>query len=58
MTEVDTVYFNTNDITVRRGDPNKGRSFYYKCKQDFPAHQWAKSRPIFKQEIRGVGKEA
>ncbi|MEB8328166.1 aminopeptidase P family protein [Flavobacteriaceae bacterium KMM 6897] len=54
MTEVETVYFNTNEhyrqavVTETRED-----RFINKCKLNFPAHQWAKSNPIL-QEIRGV----
>lgn len=54
MTEADTIYFNTNEhyrqavVTETRED-----RFIKKCKQDFPAHQWAKSNPIL-QEIRGI----
>lgn len=57
MTEVDTVYFNTNEH-YRQAVETQTREdrFIIKCKQDFPAHQWAKSSPIL-QEIRGV-KEA
>ena len=54
MTETDTIYFNTNEhyrqsvVTQTRED-----RFILKCKQDYPAHQWAKSNPIL-QKIRGV----
>ncbi|MCM4167910.1 Xaa-Pro aminopeptidase [Arenibacter antarcticus] len=54
MTEVDTVYFNTNEH-YRQAVETQTREdrFIAKCKQDFPAHQWAKSSPIL-QEIRGI----
>ncbi|MDT0606160.1 aminopeptidase P family protein [Croceitalea rosinachiae] len=54
MTEADTVYFNTNEH-YRQAVETQTREdrFIIKCKQDFPAHQWAKSNPIL-QEIRGV----
>jgi len=54
MTEVGTVYFNTNEH-YRQAVETQTREdrFIIKCKQDFPAHQWAKSSPIL-QEIRGV----
>ncbi|MBT8210534.1 MAG: aminopeptidase P family protein [Eudoraea sp.] len=54
MTEAEMIYFNTNEhyrqavITETRED-----RFIRKCKEDFPAHQWAKSNPIL-QELRGV----
>lgn len=57
MTEADTIYFNTNEhyrqavVTQTRED-----RFIQKCKQDFPAHSWAKSNPIL-QEIRGIKEE-
>ncbi|MEL6303427.1 MAG: aminopeptidase P family protein [Bacteroidota bacterium] len=54
MTEADTVYFNTNEH-YRQAVETQTREdrFIQKCKQDFPAHIWAKSNPIL-QEIRGV----
>ena len=57
MTEVETVYFNTNEH-YRQAVETQTREdrFIKKCKEDFPAHRWAKSNPIL-QEIRGV-KEA
>ena len=57
MAEADTIYFNTNEH-YRQSSETQTREdrFIIKCKQDFPAHQYAKSNPIL-QEIRGV-KEA
>jgi Xaa-Pro aminopeptidase len=54
MTEVDTIYFNTNEH-YRQAVETQTREdrFIQQCKKDFPAHQWAKSSPIL-QEIRGV----
>lgn len=54
MTEVETVYFNTNEH-YRQAVETQTREdrFIIKCKQDYPAHLWAKSSPIL-QEIRGV----
>lgn len=54
MTEVDTIYFNTNEH-YRQAVQTQTREdrFIAKCKKDFPAHQWAKSNPIL-QEIRGI----
>ena len=54
MTEADTVYFNTNEH-YRQAVETQTREdrFIQKCKQDFPAHTWAKSNPIL-QENRGV----
>ena len=54
MTEADTVYFNTNEH-YRQAVETQTREdrFILKSKQDFPAHQWAKSFPIL-QQIRGV----
>lgn len=54
MTEADTIYFNTNEH-YRQAVETQTREarFIAKCKQDFPAHQWAKSNPIL-QEIRGI----
>lgn len=54
MTEADTIYFNTNEH-YRQAVETQTREdrFIQKCKQDFPAHQWAKSNTIL-QEIRGV----
>lgn len=57
MTEAHTIYFNTNEH-YRQAVETQTREdrFIQKCKQQFPAHQYAKSNPIL-QEIRGV-KEA
>lgn len=57
MTEAETIYFNTNEH-YRQAVETQTREdrFIAKCKQDFPAHQWAKGNPIL-QQIRGV-KEA
>ena len=57
MTEADTVYFNTNEH-YRQSVETQTREdrFIARCKEKFPAHQWAKSNPIL-QNIRGV-KEA
>lgn len=54
MTEADTIYFNTNEH-YRQAVETQTREdrFILKCKQDFPAHQWAKSNTIL-QQIRGV----
>jgi Xaa-Pro aminopeptidase len=54
MTEAETVYFNTNEH-YRQAVETQTREdrFIAKCKQDFPAHSWAKSNPIL-QQIRGV----
>ena len=54
MTEADTIYFNTNEH-YRQAVETQTREdrFIRKCKEDFPAHQWAKSNPIL-QNIRGV----
>jgi len=54
MTGAETIYFNTNEH-YRQAVETQTREdrFILKCKQDFPAHQWAKSNPIL-QEIRGV----
>lgn len=54
MTEADIIYFNTNEH-YRQSVQTQTREdrFITKCKQDFPAHQWAKSNPIL-QQIRGV----
>ncbi|RIV72858.1 aminopeptidase P family protein [Flagellimonas aequoris] len=54
MTEVDTVYFNTNEH-YRQAVETQTREdrFIEKCKKEYPAHQWAKSNPIL-QQIRGV----
>lgn len=54
MTEVETVYFNTNEH-YRQAVETQTREdrFIIKCKQDYPAHLWAKSSPIL-QQIRGV----
>lgn len=57
MTEAELIYFNTNEH-YRQAVETQTREdrFIRKCKEEFPAHQWAKSNPIL-QEIRGV-KEA
>jgi len=54
MTEADTIYFNTNEH-YRQSVETQTREdrFILKCKEQFPAHSWAKSNPIL-QEIRGV----
>ncbi|PCE66412.1 aminopeptidase P family protein [Sediminicola luteus] len=58
MTEAETVYFNTNEH-YRQAVETQTREdrFIAKCKQDFPAHSWAKSNPIL-QQIRGVKETA
>lgn len=54
MTEADTVYFNTNEHYRQSAETQTREDrFIIKCKQDFPAHQYAKSNPIL-QELRGV----
>jgi len=54
MTEVETVYFNTNEHYRQTVETQTREDrFIIKCKQNYPAHQWAKSGPIL-QEIRGV----
>ncbi len=57
MTEADTLYVNTNEH-YRQAVETQTREdrFIQKCKEQFPAHQVAKSNPIL-QQIRGV-KEA
>lgn len=54
MTEVDTIYFNTNEH-YRQSVETQTREdrFIIRCKEKFPAHQWAKSNPIL-QKLRGV----
>ena len=54
MTEAETVYFNTNEH-YRQSVQTQTREdrFILKCKEQFPAHSWAKSNPIL-QQIRGV----
>lgn len=54
MTEAETIYFNTNEH-YRQAVETQTREdrFIHSCKNDFPAHQWAKSNPIL-QQIRGV----
>ncbi|MGB5376422.1 aminopeptidase P family protein [Muriicola sp.] len=54
MTEADTIYFNTNEH-YRQAVETQTREdrFILKCKEQFPAHSWAKSNPIL-QEIRAV----
>ncbi len=53
MTEAETIYFNTNEH-YRQSVETQTREdrFILKCKEQFPAHSWAKSNPIL-QEIRG-----
>ena len=54
MTEAEIIYFNTNEHYRQAVDTQTREDrFILKCKQDFPAHQWAKSNPIL-QQIRGV----
>jgi Xaa-Pro aminopeptidase len=54
MTEADTIYFNTNEH-YRQSVETQTREdrFILRCKEKFPAHQWAKSSPIL-QGLRGV----
>ncbi|MGB5820084.1 MAG: aminopeptidase P family protein [Saonia sp.] len=54
MTEADTIYFNTNEH-YRQSVETQTREdrFIMKCKENFPAHRYAKSNPIL-QQIRGV----
>ncbi len=54
MTEVDTIYFNTNEH-YRQSVETQTREdrFIIRCKEKFHAHQWAKSNPIL-QRLRGV----
>ncbi|WP_188370059.1 aminopeptidase P family protein [Muriicola marianensis] len=54
MTEADMVYFNTNEH-YRQSVETETREdrFIRRCKEKFPAHNWAKSNPIL-QELRGV----
>jgi Xaa-Pro aminopeptidase len=54
MTEVDTIYFNTNEH-YRQSVVMETREdrFIKMVKAKFPAHSWAKSYPIM-QDIRGV----
>lgn len=54
MTETDTIYFNTNEH-YRQSVETQTREdrFIIKCKENFPAHQYAKSNPIL-QQIRGL----
>ena len=54
MTEVDTVYFNTNEH-YRQAVETQTREdrFIIRCKENFPAHKWAKSSTIL-QDLRGV----
>ena len=54
MTEAETVYFNTNEHYRQSVElETREDRFIKKVKNDFPAHNWAKSFPIL-QEIRGV----
>jgi Xaa-Pro aminopeptidase len=54
MTEAETVYFNTNEHYRQSVEmENREDRFIKKVKENFPAHNWAKSYPIL-QEIRGV----
>ena len=48
LTEFDKIFYDLMTEVETRED-----RFIMKCKQDYPAHQWAKSNPIL-QEIRGV----
>ncbi|MEP2057224.1 MAG: aminopeptidase P family protein, partial [Maribacter litoralis] len=54
MTEVETIYFNTNEH-YRQAVETQTREdrFIEKCKREYPAHKVAKSNPIL-QEIRGI----
>ncbi|MEA1787496.1 aminopeptidase P family protein [Arenibacter sp. GZD96] len=54
MTEVDTIYFNTNEH-YRQASETQTREdrFILNCKLKFPAHKVAKSNPIL-QKLRGV----
>jgi Xaa-Pro aminopeptidase len=54
MTEADTIYFNTNEH-YRQAVVNETREdrFIKKAKEQYPAHNVAKSNPIL-QEIRGI----
>jgi Xaa-Pro aminopeptidase len=54
MTEAETVYFNTNEH-YRQSVQLETREdrFIKKIKENFPAHNWAKSYPIL-QDLRGV----
>lgn len=54
MTEVDTVYFNTNEH-YRQSVETQTREdrFILSCKAKFPAHKWEKSNPIL-QDLRGT----
>jgi len=54
MTEAETVYFNTNEH-YRQSVQLETREdrFIKKVKENFPAHNWAKSYPIL-QDLRGV----
>ena len=54
MTEVETIYFNTNEH-YRQSVETQTREdrFILECKRKFPAHQVAKSNTIL-QQIRGV----
>ncbi len=54
MTEADTIYFNTNEH-YRQAVVNETREdrFIKKAKEQYPAHNVAKSNPILK-EIRGI----
>jgi len=54
MTEVDTIYFNTNEHYRQAVETETREARFIKtCKEKYPAHQTAKSNPIL-QEIRGV----
>ncbi len=54
MTEAEVIYLNTNEH-YRQSVETQTREdrFIIKCKNDYPAHQVAKSNPIL-QQIRGV----
>jgi len=54
MTGADTIYFNTNEHYRQSVETQTREDRFIKdCKENFPAHQWAKSNPIL-QQIRGV----
>ena len=54
MTEVDTVYFNTNEHYRQSVETETREDRFIKwCKKKYPAHKWEKSNAIL-QRIRGV----
>ncbi len=54
MTEASTIYFNTNEHYRQAVETETREARFIKtCKEQYPAHQVAKSNPIL-QEIRGV----